>query len=213
MQPVMRSLTTVVGCALTLSAAQLSAQATAATPAQPARAAQPANAGRAQMRVMTLTSSAFTDGGMIPAANAQPGRDQSPPLAWTGGPDSTRSYVLLVHDADAALGDGTDDVLHWLVWNIPGSATSLPAGVPSGAILEDGSRQISASGPRYRGPAAPSTGPAHHYVFELFALDAMVNVVPTTMSPPLTRAEVMKQIAGHIRGKGVLVGLYRRPAP
>ena len=198
--------------ALLLVSPALRAQATA-QPAQPARAAQPANAGRVAMRVITLTSSAFTDGGMIPAANAQPGRDVSPPLTWTGAPDSTRSFVLLVHDADAALGDGTDDLLHWLVWNIPGSATSLPAGVPSGAILDDGSRQISASGPRYRGPAAPSTGPAHHYVFELYALDNTVNVVPTTMSPPLTRAEVMKQIAGHVRGKGVLVGLYRRPAP
>lgn len=196
---------------LVASASALEAQATAA-PAQPARPAQPAPA-RGAMRVMTLTSTAFTDGGMIPAAHAQPGRDQSPPLAWSGAPDSTRSFVLLVHDADAALGDGTDDVLHWLVWNIPWSATSLPAGIPSGPIRADGSRQISASGPYYRGPAAPSTGPTHHYVFELFALDAMVNVVPTTMSPALTRAEVMKQIAGHVRAKGVLVGLYRRPAP
>ena len=200
------ALAALVSC-MALRAAQ------AQTPAQPARPAQPANPPRAAMRVITLTSSAFTDGGMIPEANAQPGRDVSPALSWSGAPDSTRSFVLLVHDADAALGDGTDDLLHWLVWNIPGSATSLPAGVPSGAILEDGSRQISASGPRYRGPAAPSTGPAHHYVFELYALDNTVNVVPTTMSPPLTRAEVMKQIAGHVRGKGVLVGLYRRPAP
>ncbi|MBY0489978.1 MAG: YbhB/YbcL family Raf kinase inhibitor-like protein [Gemmatimonadaceae bacterium] len=197
--------------ALALCVAWPTAQ--AQTPAQPARPAQPANPPRAAMRVITLTSSAFTDGGMIPEANAQPGRDVSPPLSWSGAPDSTRSFVLLVHDADAALGDGTDDLLHWLVWNIPGTATSLPAGVPSGAILEDGARQISASGPRYRGPAAPSTGPAHHYVFELYALDNVVNVVPTTMSPPLTRSEVMKQIAGHVRGKGVLVGLYRRPAP
>ena len=121
--------------------------------------------------------------------------------------------VLLVHDADAAIGDGTDDLLHWMVWNIPGTATSLPEGVPQGAQATNGMRQISGSGPYYRGPAAPATGPAHHYVFELYALDAMVNVAPTGMSPPLTRREVMAAMASHIRGKGVLVGLYKRPAP
>src|SRR3972149_688067 len=91
--------------------------------------------GPGSIRMMTLTSSAFTDGGMIPARHAQPGRDVSPPLAWSGAPDSTVSFVLIVHDADAAIGNGTDDLLHWMVWNIPGTATSLPEGVPQGAQL------------------------------------------------------------------------------
>lgn len=162
---------------------------------------------------MTLTSPAFADGGMIPARHAQTGRDVSPPLTWSGAPDSTQSFVLLVHDADAAIGDGTDDLLHWMVWNIPGTATSLPEGVPQGAQLTTGMRQISGTGPYYRGPAAPSTGPAHHYVFELYALDANVNVAAVGMSPPATRAAVLAAIASHVRGKGVLVGLYKRPAP
>ena len=165
------------------------AQARPATPAAPQPARAPA---RAPMRVMP------------PSVKA---------LSWSGAPDSTRSFVLLVHDADAAIGDGTDDLLHWMVWNIPGNATSLPEGVPQGAQAANGMRQISGTGPYYRGPAAPATGPAHHYVFELFALDAMVNVAPTGMSPPLTRREVMAAMASHIRGKGVLVGLYKRPAP
>lgn len=168
---------------------------------------------RTPMRVLTLTTTAFPDGGQIPARHAQTGRDVSPALSWSGAPDSVRSYVLLAHDADAALGDGTDDALHWLVWNIPGTATSLPEGMPSGAQLADGVRQISVSGPYYRGPAAPSTGPAHHYVFELFALDIMLNVQPTAMSPAATREAIMRAMAGHVRAKGVLVGLYRRPAP
>ena len=168
---------------------------------------------RPAIRVITLTSSAFTDGGMIPARHAQSGRDVSPALSWSGTPDSTRSFVLLVHDADAAIGDGTDDLLHWMVWNIPGNATSLPEGVPQGSQAANGMRQISGSGPYYRGPAAPATGPAHHYVFELYALDALVSVAPTGMSPPLTRRDVMAAMGSHIRGKGVLVGLYRRPAP
>ena len=162
---------------------------------------------------MTLTSTAFTDGGQIPAKHAQPGRDKSPPLSWSGAPDSTQSFVLLVHDVDAAIGDGTDDLLHWMVWNIPGTATSLPEGIPQGPQTANGLRQISATGPNYRGPAAASTGPAHHYVFELFALDANINIPAIGSSPAATRAAVMAAIATHVRGKGVLVGLYRRPAP
>lgn len=172
--------------------------------------------GRGGIRTMTLTSTAFTDGGMIPEKHAQPGRDVSPPLAWSGAPDSVRSYVLLVHDADAAIGDGTDDVVHWLVWNIPGTATSLPEGVPGGAQMAGGAlngvRQISASGPYYRGPAAPATGGAHHYVFELYALDITINQQPTALPTANTRAAIMTAMAGHVRAKAVLVGLYRRPA-
>lgn len=165
------------------------------------------------MRVMTLTTSAFADGGIVPTKHAQAGRDVSPALSWTGAPDSTRAFALIVHDADAAIGDGTDDMLHWMVWNIPGTATSLPEAMPQGAQSANGMRQISGTGPYYRGPAAPASGAAHHYVFELYALDAMVNVPAVGMAVPATRAAVMAAMATHIRGKGVLVGLYRRPAP
>ena len=176
-------------------------------PAQPGRGG---GRGRA-IRVMTLTSSGFTDGVQIPVKFAQPGAEVSPPLAWAGAPDTIASFALIVHDADAAIGNGTDDVLHWLVWNIPRTASSLPEGVPQGAQQPDGSRQISVSGPYYRGPAAPASGPVHHYVFELFALDTTIDVPPVGASPPLTRAAVVAAMAGHVRGKGVLVGLFRRP--
>lgn len=167
--------------------------------------------GRA-IRVMTLTSPAIPDGGMIPAKHAQNGAEVSPPLAWSGAPDSTASFVLVVHDLDAPTAGGADDVLHWLVWNIPGSATSLAEGVPQGTELPDGTRQISVSGPYYRGPAAPATGPPHHYVFELYALDTTLDVPAVGASPAATRAAVMTAMAGHVRAKGVLVGLFRRPA-
>jgi Raf kinase inhibitor-like YbhB/YbcL family protein len=159
---------------------------------------------------MTLTSPAFTDGGRIPDKYAQPGHELSPALTWTGAPDTTASYVLIAHDLDAAIGNGTDDVLQWMVWNIPATATSLAEGVPQGPDLPDGSRQISVTGPYYRAPAAPATGPAHHYAFELYALDAMIDVPAVGAAPPATRAAVLAAMAGHIRGKAVLVGLYRR---
>ncbi len=192
--------------------------------------------GRGGIRNMTLTSSAFQDGGMIPDKHAQPGRDVSPPLSWSGAPDSTASFVLLMHDIDAVSGDGTADVLHWMVWGIPGTMLSLPEGLPQGPTIPisapvqvagavgggggggrggagGGIRQLSVSGPYYRGPAAPSTGPAHHYVFELYALDVNINVQPGIVSTAVTRDAVMDAMKTHIRGKAVLVGLYRRPAP
>jgi len=168
------------------------------------------------MRVMTLTSTAFSDGGRIPDKYAQPGHELSPALAWSGAPDSTASYVLIVHDLDTAIGNGTDDLLQWMVWNIPGSAASLPEGVPQGPQLSDGSRQISATGPYYRAPAAPATGPMHHYAFELYALDTMLDIPAVGAAPPATRAAVvaamgaMGAMGAHVRGKAVMVGLYRR---
>jgi phosphatidylethanolamine-binding protein (PEBP) family uncharacterized protein len=74
-------------------------------------------------------------------------------------------------------------------------------------------RQMSVSGPYYRGPAAPSSGPPHHYVFELYALDANINVQPVGMSAAETREAVLEAMQGRVRGKGVLVGLYRRAEP
>ena len=179
-------------------------------PGQPPPQGRGGGRGRGAVRVFTLQSSSFTDGAEIPTRHAQPGHDASPPLTWTGAPDSTVSFVLIVHDANAAIGTGTDDLLHWMVWNIPGSATSIPEGVPQGAQLADGSRQISATGPNYRGPAAPPTGPPHHYLFELYALDVMLDVAPVGASPPATRAAVVAAMAGHVRGKAVAAGLFRR---
>lgn len=168
--------------------------------------------GRA-VQIMTLTSPAFQPGGAIPAKHSQSKPETSPPLAWTGAPDSTQSFVLVVHDPSQPVGNGTDDMLHWMVWNIPGSARSLPEGVPHGPQLADGSRQISGTGPYYRGPAAPATGPVHPYVFELYALDAMIDVPAVGAAPPATRAAVMAAMAGHIRAKAALVGTFRRAAP
>ena len=87
---------------------------------------------------------------------------------------------------------------------------SLPEQVPSMSQLPDGTRQISATGPYFRGPGAAAAGPVHHYVFELFALDAMVDVPAVGASPPQTRAAVVAAMAGHVRGKAAYVGLFKR---
>lgn len=163
--------------------------------------------GRGGVQVMTLTAAGWPDGGMIPAKHTQLGAETSPALSWSGAPEGTVSFVLLVQDMDVASGDGTGQ-LHWLVWNIPASRTALPEDVPQGAELPDGTRQISVTGPSYRGPAAPASDPAHHYVFEIYALDAPIEVRAGTASPAETRAAVMAAMAGHIRGKATYLGRY-----
>jgi hypothetical protein len=161
---------------------------------------------------MTLSTTAWQDGGLIPLRHTQAGDEVSPPLTWSDPPATAQSFVLIAHDLDATNADGTATTLHWMVWNIPAAARSLPEHLPQGAELPDRSRQISASGPYYRGPAAPSTGPEHHYVFDLFALDATIDVKPVGATVAQTRAAVVAAMAGHVRGKGTLVGRFRYPA-
>jgi Raf kinase inhibitor-like YbhB/YbcL family protein len=165
---------------------------------------------------MTLTIPGFPDGGRIPvkfsqaAPGAAPGEGTSPAMTWTNVPAGTQSLFLHMHDLDVARNKTTDDQAHWVLWNIPPTLTGLPEGVPKGSQLPDGSYQISATGPVYRGPGAAASGPLHHYVFELYALDIKLDVKPTGDAFE-TRANVMKAIQGHVLGKAVYTGLFKRP--
>ena len=165
---------------------------------------------------MTLKVSGFADGGQIPikftqaAPGAAPGEGTSPAMSWTNAPAGTQSFFLHMHDLDVSRNKTSDDQAHWVLWNIPASATGLPEGVAKGSQLPDGSYQISATGPVYRGPGAPANGPLHHYMFELYALDTKLDVKPSGDAFE-TRANVMKAIQGHVLGKAVYGGLFRRP--
>jgi hypothetical protein len=166
--------------------------------------------------VMTLTIPGFPDGGIIPvqfsqaAPGAAPGEGTSPAMTWANAPAGTQSFVLHMHDLDLARNRTTDDQVHWVVWNIPATATGFPEGVPKGEKLADGSQQISVTGPVYRGPGAQANGPLHHYMFELYALDTRIEVTSTGDAFE-TRANVLKAIQGHILAKAVYGGRFRRP--
>jgi len=165
---------------------------------------------------MTLTVTGFADGADIPvkfsqaAPGAAPGEGTSPAIAWANVPEGTQSFVLNMRDLDVARNKGTEDQAHWVVWNIPAATTSLPEGVPKGSQRPDGSFQISATGPVYRGPGAGANGPRHHYMFEIYALDTKLDVQPTADAFE-TRANVMKAMQGHVLGKAVYGGLFKRP--
>ena len=81
---------------------------------------------------LTLTTTAFPDGDPIPAKYTQAGEQVSPALTWTNVPPGTVSFVLHMRDPDVARNKTTEDQVHWLVWNIPGTATGLPEGVAKG---------------------------------------------------------------------------------
>jgi Raf kinase inhibitor-like YbhB/YbcL family protein len=174
--------------------------------------------GKAQSMApaLTLSTTAFEDGGIIPlkysqaAEGAAPGGGTSPALTWTNTPAGAKSFVLHMHDLDFVHDKTLDDQAHWLVWNIPADKTGLPEGVPKGAQLSDGSYQISVTGPLYRGPGAAADGPLHHYVIELFALDTILDTKPATDAFQ-TRAMVMKAMQGHVLGRAAYTGRFRRP--
>ena len=157
---------------------------------------------------LTITSSDFEDGGVIPnkftQADANP---VSPKLDWTNVPAGTVTFALILHDPDAALQKKTDDVLHWMIFNIPGTAKGLPGGVPATAMMPDGTIQAKnlRGSVGFMGPGAGAQGPYHHYTFELFALDTKLD-----LGEGATRPDVLKAMDGHILGKGVLVGRFHR---
>lgn len=165
---------------------------------------------------MSLSSTAFPDGGIIPvkysqaAPGAAPGEGTSPALSWTDVPAGTQSLVLHMHDLDFVRNKTTDDQVHWLVWNIPANSKGFPEALPKGATLPDGSLQISVTGLVYRGPGAAANGPLHHYMFELFALDKKLDVKQATDAFE-TRKLVMDAMEGHILGRAAYGGRFKRP--
>ena len=157
-----------------------------------------------------MTIAGFADGSDVPVKYTQAGGQTSPAISWVNVPAGTMSFLLHVHDMEVSRNRTTDDQVHWLVWNIPGTATELPEGIPMGSPMQNGAYQISATGQMYRGPGAAATGPLHHYMFEIYAIDTKLDVTPAADAFE-TRANVMKAMQGHILGKAVYGGLFKRP--
>jgi Raf kinase inhibitor-like YbhB/YbcL family protein len=156
---------------------------------------------------MGLSSPDFEDGGIIPDKfTQQVAMPVSPRLVFSNVPAATVSFVLIMHDPDNALNKGTGDVLHWMMFNIPGTAKGLDGNLPTTATLPDGS--IQAKGIRsvgYMGPGNGAQNPYHHYTLELFALDSKLS-----LGPDASRDDVMKAMDGHTVGKAILVGRFKK---
>ncbi|MEW5765944.1 MAG: YbhB/YbcL family Raf kinase inhibitor-like protein [Acidobacteriota bacterium] len=150
----------------------------------------------------SLSSPRFDAGQPIPRVHTCDGEDRSPALTWTHVPPGTRAFALLCDDPDAPM--GTWD--HWVIYNIPGSATGLAEGLAAAERLPDGSLQGVNSWGRigYGGPCPPP-GKAHRYYFRLFALDA-----PLALGAGATKAQVLAAMKGHTLATAEMMGTYER---
>lgn len=144
---------------------------------------------------MQLTSPDFSNGSAIPAQFTCDGGDQVPTLAIADVPAVAQSLALIVDDPDAPGGD----FVHWLVWNIPPTATQLATPIPSGAV--EGTTGFGSTG--YGGPCPPAG--RHRYFFTLYALDATLDLPAGSR-----KAELEQALSGHVLARAQLLGTYQR---
>jgi len=164
----------------------------------------PAPAAGDKPMALTITTTAFMDGGAIPRRYTGDGEDVSPPLVWADLPDGVKSLALICDDPDAPT---PTPWVHWVIYNLPGDLTGLAEGIPADKQLSDppGAIQGPNSWPDtgYRGPAPPPGGP-HRYYFRLYALDKQIKTAG------LDADGLTKKMAGHILAEGELMGTYQR---
>jgi Raf kinase inhibitor-like YbhB/YbcL family protein len=150
---------------------------------------------------ITITSTAFPEGGMIPQDYTCDGVDISPPLAWSGVPDGTKSLALICDDPDAPMGTW----VHWVLFDIPVNIGELSANIPPEKIIQNGAKHGINDFRKlgYGGPCPP--GGTHRYYFKVYALDTEINV-----EAGITKAQLLQAMEGHILAEGQLIGRYSR---
>jgi Raf kinase inhibitor-like YbhB/YbcL family protein len=153
---------------------------------------------------LLMETDAFPDGGVVPLKYANAGGSTLPGFKISNAPAGTTSFAVIFHDLDVSLMGSTDDVLHMIAWNIPAASNGWPEGkLPEGSVMGNNIQ----GKPVYMGPGAPAGPRYHHYVFELYALNANLDLPPTA-----TRAEVIKAMEGKIVAKSAYVGRFRGEA-
>jgi Raf kinase inhibitor-like YbhB/YbcL family protein len=166
----------------------------------------------AQPAPMTLTSPAFKDNAPLPPEFTGYGDYTSPPLSWRGAPKGTREFVLLVEDLDVPLARFS---VHWLLYNIPATVTSLSPVVVDRANkthpspVKGASQGLNAM--KWLGylPPRPFAGSGlHHYSFTLFALDSDL-----ALADGASKEQVLEAMKGHVIAEAKLVAVYERKEP
>lgn len=146
---------------------------------------------------ITVRSPAFENGGMIPTRYTCDGENMAPELEWTGAPEGTRSFAVVVEDPDAPSGT----FRHWGIHDIGPRHDRLPEGTKDGAQTRNDFGNA-----RYDGPMPPKGHGVHHYHFKVLALD-----VERLTLPDRPKVEDLWQaVEGHILDQGEVVGLYER---
>ena len=161
---------------------------------------------------ISVTSSAFDHHGMVPESNSAYGENMSIDLTWADLPEGTQQLALICDDPKVVeIGMMEQPFVHWVMYNIPASASGLPAGLPSDATLEMEGLEGAVNGlnglgrPGYFGPRPPANGQLHAYHFRVYAIDDALN-----LEPGLGKAELLDAMNGHILATGMLMGHYER---
>lgn len=159
------------------------------------------NKGPGEKMDIKLTSTAFQDSGMIPTKYTCDGANVSPPLEWSGAPQTTKSLALICDDPDAP----AKTWVHWVVFDLPASRTSLPENVPPQETIAGGGKQGTTDFKKvgYGGPCPPSG--THRYFFKIYALDKELNLDSRT-----TKSELLEAMKDHVLAQGELMGKYKR---
>jgi Raf kinase inhibitor-like YbhB/YbcL family protein len=191
------------------SAAAAAAAATAAKAGPAARPFAPGAKAPASASPLIVTSTTFAMSGALPKGaefSGCGGGNVSPQLSWSNVPPTTKSFVVTLFDPDAPT---TTGFWHWVVFNIPASVQSLPAGAGSkpSPVAKSLSGYTDFGFSHYGGPCPPGGDPPHHYLFSVFALD-----VPALegVSAKSTAASVMFTIRGHVLAAGAIEGTFGR---
>lgn len=145
---------------------------------------------------LRITSPAFENHKQIPDRHTGNGEDAAPALEWSGVPEGTKAFAVIVHDPDAPLVDG---FTHWVAYGIPADATGLPEG---GGDVVSGQNSMGKEG--YMGPAPPPGHGTHHYYFWVYALDDDLE-----LEPGLDRRALIDRIEDHVIEQARIVGTYR----
>jgi Raf kinase inhibitor-like YbhB/YbcL family protein len=150
---------------------------------------------------ITITSSSFNEGGMIPKKHTCDAEDISPDLKWSGVPKEVKSLALICDDPDAPVGTW----VHWVLFNIPADVTTLHAGVPPDAVLKNGARHGKNDFRKlgYGGPCPP--GGTHRYFFKIYAIDTLLSLESGS-----TKTQLLAAMKDHILAEGQLMGKYKR---
>ena len=150
---------------------------------------------------LTLTSSAFANGGSIPAKYSCMGDEVSPPLEWSEPPVDVKSLALIMDDPDASGGTW----VHWVLYNIPVTAHGWPENTPNDAELVNGAMQGKNSGGQigYGGPCPPSG--THHYSIKLYALDTLLDP-----GSGANKDQLLSAMQGHVLAQSELMGIFSK---
>ena len=148
-----------------------------------------------------LTSSACLNEEQLPAKYTQKGGNVSPPLTWTKGPSGVKQWLLIVEDVS-----GGKTLEHWLVYNIPPKVTEMPENAARDYELTQGKNYLGQHD--WAGPS-PRGNEAHHYYFQIVALDTAINATPDMDVRAI--AHELKRQNGNVLAKGQLVGIYAEP--